>query len=123
MKKLLGLAFGLLLSVFTFAQSHVTFNDARDGYDKATTTVFHFTFDSSFKQEDLKNNAAYYTDYFTVEVSAADGGSSVTITLHENDEMARRVITRYLITNKVEHVGVNGSDLTVDEFMGSYIQL
>ncbi|MEZ4921779.1 MAG: hypothetical protein R2780_01290 [Crocinitomicaceae bacterium] len=123
MKKFLGLAFGLLLTVFTYAQSHVTFNDAASGYDKTAVTTFHFTFDGTFKLDDLNNNAAYYTDYFSVAVEAKDAGFSVTITLAQDDEMSRRVITRYMVTNKVEHVTVNGTDLALDEFMGDYIML
>ena len=123
MKKILGLAFGLMLSAMTFAQSHVTFNDAADSYDKTATTAFHFTFDSSFNVDDLNTTATYYTDYFTVATTSEESGTAVTITLKQDDEMSRRVITRFMVSSKVMHIGVNGEDLSVDEFMGTYIML
>ena len=121
MKKILGLAVGLFLSVFTFAQSHVTFDNETTGYDKAATTEFHFTFDATFKVEDLNSNASYYTDYFTVAVNAEGTSFDVTITLVQDDEMSRRVISRYMISNQVAGISANGQDLSVDEFMGEYI--
>jgi hypothetical protein len=123
MKKILGLAFSLMLTAMAFAQSGITFNDAQDGYDKAATTVFHFTFDSSFNTDNLNTTGTYYTDYFTVEATAENNGSNVVITLIQNDEMSRKVIMRYMVTNKVESVEVNGESLTLDEFMGTYIML
>lgn len=121
MKKILGLAFGLFLSVFTFAQSHVSFNDAAEGYNKAATTEFHFTFDASFTEENLNNMASYYTDYFSVVVTPEGNAFNVKFTLIQDDEMSRRVISRYMISNKVEQITANGQDLSVDEFMGEYI--
>ena len=121
MKKILGLAFGLFLSVMTFAQSHVSFNDANDSYDKAATTEFHFTFDASFTAEDLNKSASFYTDYFAVAVTNEASGFNVTITLVQDDEMSRRVISRYLVSNSVQEIAANGQNLTLDEFMGEYI--
>ena len=124
MKKILGLAAGLLLTAMTFAQSGITFNDASDSYDKAATTSFHFEFSADYTAEDIDKAATYYTSYFTVSHAANDaGGNTVTIDLVEDNDMSRRVINRFFITLEVEQINVSGTDLTIDEFMATYIMM
>ena len=121
MKKFLGLATGLLLSVMTMAQSGVSFNDATSEYDKAATTVFNFTLDENFSQEDITKTAAFYTDYFTV-TSAADGeGHIVTFTLVEDTEMSRRVVTRFFVSLEVNEIDVNGEAKELNDFISTYV--
>ncbi len=124
MKKILGLAAGLFLTAMTFAQSGVTFSDASDSYDKATTTSFNFVFNSDYSVEDIDKAATYYTSYFTV-ATAANGadGNTVKIDLVEDNDMSRRVITRFFISLEVEQITVSGTDMTVDEFMSTYIMM
>ena len=121
MKKILGLAAGILLSAMTFAQTTVTFNDAGANYDAASTTVFHFTFDASYAEADLNSQASYYADYFTTSIEASGTGHTVTFTLVEDTDMARRVISRYFISLDVPSVKADGKDYTVDEFFPAFI--
>jgi hypothetical protein len=123
MKKILGLAAGLLLTAATFAQSGVKFNDAGDSYDKATTKTFNFTFDANYSIEQLNKTATFYPDYFTVVSTPAYGGTTVAITLVDDNEMARRVISRYFISLECENVNVNGTDMPLMDFMAAYVQL
>ena len=121
MKKILGLAAGLLLTAVTFAQSGVKFNDAGDNYDKTVTTSFHFDFNTDYTSEDITKASTYYEAYFTVETADNGNGNTVTITLVEDNDMSRRVITRFFISLQVEQISAAGTDLSTDEFMSTYI--
>ncbi|UKN01225.1 hypothetical protein K6119_15965 [Paracrocinitomix mangrovi] len=122
MKKILGLAFGLMLGAFTFAQSPVTFTEDMANYDKNTTTVFHFNFDETISESSINDNAGYYTDYFTIDAVADNGQHNVTITLIQDDAMSRKVIHRYLASLQVQTVSVDGTDVPREEFMQTYIE-
>lgn len=123
MKKILGLAAGLFLTAATFAQSGVSFNDAQAGYKKEATQTFNFTFDSNYTIEEINKTAAFYTDYFTVAATPATGGTTVAITLVEDNEMARRVISRFFISLECQNITVNGTAMDASEFMSAYIML
>ena len=124
MKKILGLVAALMITAFTYAQSTATFKDATPSYDKMATSKFNFAFSAVHTPEDIMRNAAYYESYFTVAVTTAgDGVSNVTITLVEDNEMARRVILRLLVNLEVMNVSVNGADIDRNEFMTKYIMV
>ena len=123
MKKILGLAAGMFLAVATFAQSGVTFNDAKDGYNKTATQTFNFTFDSNYTVEQINKTAAFYPSYFTVVATPGVSSTSVTLTLVEDNEMARRVVSRFFISLECENISVNGTDVALMDFMGQYIML
>ncbi|MFT4599957.1 MAG: hypothetical protein ACI857_000124 [Arenicella sp.] len=121
MKKFLGLATGLLLSVFTMAHHGVSFDDATADYDKATTSSFNFTMANDFTVASINQTASYYGDYFSVSTSAVEGGNNVIFTLNEDSEMARRVITRFFVSLEVKDIDVNGEHMELNEFITEYI--
>jgi len=110
------------MAAFTFGQSTAAFTDASADYNKAATTSFNFIFSPIHKAEDIKDNAAYYESYFTVTVTeAGSAGNNVTITLVEDNEMARRVIMRLLINLEINTINVNGEEVERNDFMEKYI--
>lgn len=121
MKKILGLAAGILLTAATYAQSGVTFADAKDGYDKASTQSFNFTFETSHTAEELNKNGVFYVDYFTTTVTEVNGHLNVNFKLVEDTEMARRVITRYFSNLEIKQITVNGNTMLLQDFMDQYI--
>ena len=121
MKKFLGLATGLLLSVFTLAQHGVTFDDATPEYNKASANSFNFTMADHFSLEDINKTASYYESYFTVSTSAVEGGNNVILTLNEDTDMARRVITRFFVSLEVKDINVNGQHVELNQFITDYI--
>lgn len=123
MKKIVGLVAGLFLTVATFAQSGVKFNDAQTGYDKTTAQTFNFTLGSQYTVEQINKTAAFYPSYFTVTTSPATEGTAVAITLVEDNEMARRVVSRFFISLECDNVNVNGTDMPLMDFMAQYITL
>jgi hypothetical protein len=121
MKKFLGLATGLLLSVFTMAQQGASFNDADSDYDKTATTAFNFTLDANYSLGDINNTASFYPDYFTVAAVAQGDGHIVTITLTEDTEMSRRVISRFFVSLEITEIDVNGTTLEINNFSATYL--
>lgn len=120
MKKIFGLALGLLLTAFTYGQT-VTFNDTGANYNKATATEFNFSLDATYTNQGISDASAYYTDYFTVTPQASANGHDINIKLVENTEMNRRIITRFFLTLGAQEITVNGSALTTDDFIQTYI--
>jgi len=123
MKKILGLAAGILLTAATFAQTEVKFVDAVNGYDKTTAKTFHFVMESNYTLESINAAAAFYTEYFTVVAAPGTSGTDVAITLVEDNEMARRVISRFFISQEVQNIVVNGTKMPIFDFMSTYIML
>lgn len=121
MKKILGLAAGMMLTFATFAQGGVTFLDANATYDKTKVTSFNFEFSSEYTVEQINKAAEFYTAYFTVKTVASPTGNTATVSLVEDNEMARRVITRFFVTLEVEKITVNSEALSVSDFGAKYL--
>lgn len=121
MKKILGLAFGLMIGAMSFGQSAITFTEEISTYDKATTTEFHFNLDQTITASAINENAAYYTDYFSVASTANNGGHDIVITLVQDDEMSRKVIQRFFVSLQVQAINVDGNDVQMTDFMDTYI--
>jgi hypothetical protein len=121
MKKILGLLFGLFLTVSTFANGIVTYSDATTASNSKTIGVFNFSFDSSYSMEDITKTAKYYTNYFSVVPNQSDNSISVKISLVEDNEMARRVITRFFVSLDVKSINVNGTEVQIEEFIKTYV--
>lgn len=121
MKKILGLLVGLFLTISTFANGIVTYSDAATADKSKTTGVFNFSFDSNYLVEDITKTANYYTNYFTVSPVKSENGISVKISLVDDNEMARRVITRFFVSLEVKTISVNGKDILIDEFIKTYV--
>jgi hypothetical protein len=124
MKKILGLAVGVLLSFAASAQSGVTFTDASANYDKATTQKFNFSFPSTiYTLDQINSSATFYTSYFTVSPVQSADAINVEIKLVEDTEMARRVVGRFFTTLEVKDILVNGSYVVLADFVSNYIML
>lgn len=121
MKKVLGLLVGLFLTVSTFANGIVTYSDAATATNSKTTGVFNFSFDSSYLIKDITKTANYYTNYFTVEPVQSESGIAVKISLADDNEMARRVITRFFISLEVKSINVNGTEVLIEDFIKTYV--
>jgi hypothetical protein len=121
MKKILGLAVLVMFSVITMAHSGVAFTNSTDGYNKSTTQTFNFAFSTHHTVDDINAAASYYTSYFTTTVAQEGGHISVKITLVEDTEMSRRVISRFFTTLEVKAIEVNGADVMLTDFMDTYV--
>ena len=121
MKKVLGLLVGLFLTVSTFANGIVTYSDAATAENAKTVGIFNFSFDSNYSIKDITKTANYYTNYFSVAPLQTENGISVKISLIEDSEMARRVITRFFISLEIKAITVNGKEVKLEEFIKNYV--
>jgi hypothetical protein len=121
MKKILGLVLGMFLTISTFANGGVTYNDASTAEKSKTEGVFNFSFDSNFTLEDINKTAKYYTNYFTVVPVKTENGINVTIKLVEDNEMARRVVNRFFVSLEVKDIDVNGTMIPVEKFVTKFV--
>lgn len=121
MKKVFSLIAVLMITAISFGQASVKFTDAKAGYDKTATTSFNFLFGPDIKSEDIKNTATYYESYFSVDVTNAEAGNNVKITLVEDNDMSRRVILRLFVSLEVKKIEANGEQLDKNDFMTKYI--
>ena len=121
MKKLLGLVLGMFLSVVTFANGVVTYTDAATAEKSKAEGAFNFNFDGSFTIEDINKTATYYTSYFAVTPEASAEGISVSIKLVDDNEMARRIVTRFFVSLEVREITVEGTVVSIDNFIAKYV--
>lgn len=121
MKKVLGLLVGLFLTISTFANGIVTYSDAATAAESKTSGVFNFSFDSNYTIEDITKTANYYTNYFTVTPTTSENGIDVKISLASDNEMARRVVTRFFVSLEIQSINVNGTEIKLDDFIETYI--
>lgn len=123
MKKLFSLVLGLALSTIAFCQAPVSFEDAGQGYDKTSTTEFHFTVDNSISHAILTGHPAVINDFITVGVTDNGNGHDLTLTLAQGDQHHRVVVMRYFSTIGVAQIHAEGTDHILEDFMSTYIVL
>lgn len=113
----------LTLSLTSYAQEHSGVAVASSKTELAASKEngkYVFQFPEGISAESVEQTTKYYTHYFTVQF---DGSSRKAIlTMVNNDEKSRSVIGRFLISNSIEHVNVEGNLMTVGEFFENYLK-
>ena len=122
MKKIFGFIVALAFGAASYCQTGVVFTDAKAGYNKAAVKEFHFTL-SGFTLDQINSSAGYYTSYFTVAATDASGSTNITISLVEDTEMARRVISRFFVSMEVENISAGGTDYAVIDFVDQFVMI
>ncbi len=79
-----------------------------------------FTLPASVTQEMVTKNATYYTSYFSVSFDAATHKASIHMVYNEGQ--SRSVIIRFLSSCGVDHVGVDGENVVMYDFLSKYLQ-
>lgn len=82
--------------------------------------VFEFTMPETVSKDDVAKNADYYAHYF--EAGFDSGNHVATLKMVENTGRNRMVIARFLIASGVHYVTVDDKNMTVNDFMGSYLK-
>jgi hypothetical protein len=119
MKKLIGLLVAFTLSLGAFAQIATVKGDAEMMKRAIAEGVFEFTLPEDVEKEQVEKSANYYTDYFTVEYN--HDSRLAKIVMIDNDAMTRRIITRFLLSNKIKLVSFDGNNYTINEFYEKYM--
>lgn len=81
---------------------------------------FEFQLPATATAEAVSEKASYYTQYFTVEFN--EKTKKAKIKMVQDDSRSRRVIVRFLVSNEIRTVSMEGKDYLVDEFYKQYIQ-
>jgi hypothetical protein len=112
--------FGLQLN----AQDGTSYKAKVESMDKIiksrNTGVYEFQFPTSMNADEISKNAAYYTQYFTVNHEKNSG--KVTITMVENTEKSRLVINRFFISNGVREIAMEGTTYSVEKFYEDFLK-
>jgi hypothetical protein len=82
--------------------------------------VFIFFMPKGSSAEDIELSKKYYVNYFTVDYTPDSG--QVKITMVNNDEKSRAVITRFLTANGVQEVNVGGVIVPLGELFDRYLK-
>ena len=123
MKKILILF--LILSSISYSQSVSKKYSASS--DETTSIIsqkekgeFSFVFPIEIREDQIKKNAAYYTEFFTVNYVSKT--KIVTIKMNQNDEQSRHIIKRFLVANNINSIKLNAKEYSVDDFYSTYIK-
>ena len=111
------------ISTVTFAQETSVFAVAQSSKDLAASKQsgsYTFTLPVGLSQDQVAKNALYYDVYFTVEYS--EKTSEAKINLIENNEISRRIITRFLLVNGAQSVKLDGKIQSMDVFFTNYLK-
>jgi Lhr-like helicase len=68
---------------------------------------------------EIRTNANYYVSYFSVNYEEKTG--KATITFLDQSQMARKVVERFLISNQITEVVINGKPMPVQNFMDQFL--
>jgi hypothetical protein len=82
--------------------------------------VYVLTLPNEVTTEMVEKNVKYYTHYFTVAFNQSS--HTATITMIDNQPKNRTVIARFLTACGVRYVSVDKSNLTLEDFMKSYLE-
>ena len=101
-------------SVFAVAQSSKELKASK------LSGTYTFVLPEGLSQDQVAKNALYYDVYFTLEYS--EKTSVAKIKLIDNNEIGRRVITRFLLVNGAQFVKVDGKVESMDVFFTNHLK-
>ncbi|MBI2259075.1 MAG: hypothetical protein HYU67_09260 [Flavobacteriia bacterium] len=122
MKKITFL-FLVFFTVSSFAQKkfHQITCDTKTSIEKQKENgSFTFIFPDQIDKEQIDRTAKFYTNYFVVSFN--NKTKSVQIRMTVNDQNNRRVIKRFLISNKIEEIILDDQIYTVDNFYNQFLK-
>jgi Zn-dependent alcohol dehydrogenase len=82
--------------------------------------VYTFVMPAALTAEEVSKNSKYYVHYFTTEFNAST--KEVKLKMNANDELGRKVITRFLASCGVQNVIVEGKSMITEDFFNTYMK-
>lgn len=121
MKKLLMIIAVALLGGFANAQEGtVNIKGNAETFDIAVEQgYFEFQMPAETSEKELAKTIGYYTDYFTVKYSPKTMIAAVTMV--DNTPQNRQIVKRFLISNKIETIVLDGEEIPVGDFFTDYM--
>lgn len=123
MKKLLVLSLMIIgASAFSYAQdiNQVKFNmtgaQVTEALNKGDVIFF---FNKAADADAIKKSAEFYPNYFTVNYDKASGKCTLKLT---KDDLAKLVVSRFLMSNGISDVIIDNKVISVQDFMAEYLR-
>jgi hypothetical protein len=123
MKNLMSLLLITLgISAFSYAQeiNQVRFDKEGSALAQALQKgEVSFFFNKGMDAQTVKENAQYYPNYFTVKYDSASAKCTLKLT---QDDQAKLVISRFLMSCGINEVIVGVKVISVQDFMAEYLK-
>jgi predicted solute-binding protein len=81
---------------------------------------YDFTFATERTDESVEKAASYYVKNFTVDFDAST--NKAVVTMIENTVTSRTVLARFLSSNQVRYVEIDGTNVSISDFIQSYLK-
>ncbi len=123
MKKFLTIVLAAFLGGTAFAQqapAKAKVESAEKFAAAKSKGTYEFQLPESVTAESVKKTSAYYTQYFTVNFD--EKTKKAKLTMVQTDDKAKHVIVRFLVSNNVKEITMDGKDYSVDDFHYKFIQ-
>lgn len=121
MKKIFTIIALVIFTMGAYAQVAEVKGDETTTAEMLTNDYFEFVFPAEIKEDKIEGAAKYYTEYFNVAYNSDN--KVVKISFVENTDMARRVVTRFLLSSGIRTVDFNGQTYTIMEFYDAIMKL
>lgn len=111
------------LSTVSFAQDASNSATAQTKTQLASAKesgVYTFFMPAALTAEEVTKNSKYYVHYFTTEFNVST--KEVKLKMNANDELGRKVITRFLASCGVQNVIVDGKSMITEDFFNTYMK-
>ena len=124
MKKL----FFSLIAVVAFALTAsaqetviVAKSEGKAGLEQSKSSgSYTFEFPADISDEQVVKSTGYYESYFAVDYDEEKNIAKIKLVYNEID--SRVVIMRFLVASGITHVDIDGTNITVYEFLEQYLQ-
>lgn len=120
MKKLVALFVVAIVGFTSYAQTAKVEGTPATMKENVQQGVFTFEMPSSASSIEIKRTTSYYVDYFTVDFNADT--KTVKIKMIDNSPEGRRVVTRFLLSNKVSIIEFNSEEYKITEFYDNFMK-
>ncbi len=115
MKNLMTLVALLLFTVGSFAQTAVVKGNQAELKKSLSDGVVEFVMPEKTTDAEVKKAAQYYTEYFAVTFN--QDTKVATIKLNDSeDQLARKIIQRFLLSTGVRTIKFDGNDYSIAQF-------
>lgn len=123
MKKIVSIAIFSILTTLGFSQE-AGYLQAKTGSESVlqkskSSGLYEFQFPTSLDKATVEKNAAFYKDYFSVQFD--DKTKIAKLKMNENNEINRRVILRFLLSNNIKEINLDGKIESVEVFYKNHL--
>lgn len=94
-----------------------TLETIKENVSKGTLS---FTMPQSTSSDEINRTSQYYVDYFTVDFN--ESTKNAKISMIDNSPEGRRVVTRFLLSNKISVIVFNENEYKITEFYDNFLK-